>query len=92
MFELLEQYHSAKGNCKVLNNYDDCSDGPSFSAWVRMQRPVLIKAAGGNPKYVERKRLLDTLLGEKSIESFVRRRLWQCYSHREKEAPRFHRI
>lgn len=61
MFERLKSYHSVEGNCRVPLGYDDGSDGPSLSVWCRSQRSVLGKATSGNPKYLERKRLLDTL-------------------------------
>uniref|UniRef100_A0A7S2XMI0 HMG box domain-containing protein n=1 Tax=Attheya septentrionalis TaxID=420275 RepID=A0A7S2XMI0_9STRA len=61
MFERLKQYHSTKGNCRVPDDYDDGSGGPSLCVWARRQQHVPNKAVGGDLKYVERKRLLDTL-------------------------------
>ena len=59
IFERLNQYHSAKGNCRVPSRHDQCG-GPSLGAWVLSQRSVPSKVVRGNPNYVERKRLLDT--------------------------------
>jgi hypothetical protein len=62
MFERLKQYRFAHGDCRVSKDYDDGKGkNPTLFSWTRNQRMVLERAEKGEAKYMERKRLLDSL-------------------------------
>lgn len=64
MFDRLKEYHAEHGNCRVPGTYDKNCDGlpAKLGNWVGVQKNnILSRADEGDPVYMERKRLLDTL-------------------------------